>query len=87
MATTKSRSPLVLHTIVLHAPYVRTQLDAYRYVRAHFPAQTIDDILGKDNAGKAFRVLIRPSVLFTNTAYVSKKINDHLTLVFGKKLG
>jgi len=80
--STQYHAPLILHAIVIEKAYVLTRSGAVKYVLTHFPRAYVKDVR---EGLKTFRVRVYPSIVFDNTAYVSKKINDHLTLVFGRR--
>ena len=73
---------LTLHAIICHKPYFETKEDALSYAQSHFPKEHIKGFVRE--TGSSFRVRVWPKTIFDHTSFVSKKINDHTTLVFGK---
>ena len=73
---------LVLHAIILHKPFVKTKDEALAYAKKHFPNETIKGFVR--DSGASLRVRIVPKTKFDKTSYVSKKINENITMVFGK---
>ena len=77
-----SEKSFVLHAIILHKPFMSSKVEALAYAREHFPKETIKGFVR--DSGPSFRVRIVPKTKFVKTSYVSKKINENITLVFGK---
>jgi len=75
------RSPLVLHTVILHKPEFTSRQEAAYWVLDHFPNEDIKTV---EETTPSFHVVLYPETVFEKTAYVSKRVNSYLTLVFGK---
>ena len=75
------KNKLILHAIICHKPYFRTKEEALSYAQYHFPKEHIKGFVREKSF--AFRVRVWPKTIFDHTSFVSKVINDHVTLVFG----
>jgi len=58
-----------------------TKEEALIYAQSHFPREHIKGFTRE--TGSSFRVRVWPKTIFDHTSFVSKVINDHVTLVFG----
>ena len=76
------KSKLILHAIICHKPYYKSKEQAIDYARSHFTSENIKGFVRE--TGSSFRVRVWPKTIFDHTSFVSKVINDHTTLVFGK---
>jgi len=76
------KNKLILHAIICHKPYFRSKEEALSYAQSHFPNEHIKGFTRE--TGSSFRVRVWPKTIFDHTSFVSKVINDHTTLVFGK---
>ena len=76
------KNKLILHAIICHKPYFRSKEEALIYAQSHFPREHIKGFVRE--TGSSFRVRVCPKTIFDHTSFVSKVINDHVTLVFGK---
>ena len=76
------KNKLILHAIICHKPYFQSKEEALAYAQYHFPNEHIKGFVRE--TGPSFRVRVWPKTIFDHTSFVSKVINDHTTLVFGK---
>jgi hypothetical protein len=75
------KNKLILHAIICHKPYFKSKEEAFTYAKYHFPHEHIKGFTRE--TGSSFRVRVWPKGHFIDTSFVSKVINDHVTLVFG----
>ena len=76
------KSKLILHAIICHKPYFQSKEEAFTYAKIHFPYEHIKGFVRE--TGSSFRVRVWPKGHFIDTSFVTKIINDHVSLVFGK---
>ena len=76
------KSKLILHAIICHKPYFRSKEEALKYAQLHFSNEHIKGFVRE--TGSSFRVRVYPKTMFKKTSFVTKVINDHVSLVFGK---
>ena len=76
------KSKLILHAIICHKPYYKSKEQAIEYARSHFTSENIKGYTRETNS--SFRVRVYPKTMFKKTSFVTKVINDHVSLVFGK---
>lgn len=75
-------SNLVLHAIIMKKPTFKSKDDAYNNAKKHFKEHLKNKGFVRET-GTSFRVRVHPKTQFQKTKFVSKKINDDMTLVFG----
>ena len=73
---------LILHAIVCKKTYFKSKEKSLSYAILHFPNEHIKGFVRETDF--TFRVRVYPKTMFNKTSFVSKVINPHVTLVFGK---
>ena len=73
---------LILHAIVCYKIYFKSKEQSLSYSKMHFPNEHIKGFVRE--TGSSFRVRVYPKTMFKKTSFVTKVINDHVSLVFGK---
>lgn len=73
---------LILHAIVFHKPMYKSKKECLEKAIKMFPKEKIKGFVRETES--SFRVRVRPKTLFKDTSYISKKLNDNITIVLGK---
>jgi len=77
-------SNLILHAIVCKKPWFISKPQALKEAHHMFPDQKTKTFVRETST--SFRVRIHPKQQFIKTSFVSKPINEAITLVFGQKI-
>ena len=75
-------SKLILHAIICHIPYFKSKEQSLSYSKMHFPNEHIKGFVRETDF--TFRIRVYPKTIFNKTSFVSKVIDPHVTLVFGR---
>lgn len=76
-----NNNKLILHAIVFKKEFYKTANQAINKAAEMFPDEKIKGFVRE--TVDSFRVRVRPKTQFIETSYISKIINDGITLVFG----
>ena len=76
-----NNNKLILHAIVMKKEFYKTANQAINKAIEMFPDEKIKGFVRETH--DSFRIRVRPKTQFIETSYVSKIINDGITLVFG----
>lgn len=80
------KKSLVLHAIVFHKnDKINTKAKALGKARAMFKNESIKGFVR--DSEPSLRVRVRPKTTFDKTSYVSKKLNNDVTIILGAPLG
>jgi len=77
-----NNNKLILHAIIMHKPFFKTKEQALNKAIEMFPNEHIKGFVRETS--ESWRVRVIPKTKFDETSYISKVLNNNITIVLGK---